>query len=420
MILFLDNYRGFSNTLVPFQDVTFLVGENSTGKTSILELIKILSGHELFFFDQFSSEALANFTDIVSRDSKNSEFFTIGAVNKSPMGMLGFAVTFKNNAGTPVATQACYYRSGRLVFLKRNKKGVVEYLIKKLHELSSEIALSKKIFNRYWRNIDWDSVNLPLEVVRRSPQGLLFAANLLVADEVEPESAFFMPSVLYPDPVWIAPIRSKPQRTYDAHATPYSPEGAHTPYQIKKSLSKRQNRFAKYINTFGKASGLYEAVRVHQFMDDSDQGPFELEIILNGKTRNINSVGYGVSQSLPVITEVFLHDKLSHFLIQQPEVHLHPRAQSALGDLIFDAARFEEKKLIIETHSDYILDRFRSNYRFLKNRKVTSTVLFFTRSKFGNRVTEIQIKPNGEYSSTQPRAFRNFFIQEQLRILRMS
>ena len=39
--IYVDNYRGFSKTLVPIGEVNFLVGENSTGKTSILGLIKL-------------------------------------------------------------------------------------------------------------------------------------------------------------------------------------------------------------------------------------------------------------------------------------------------------------------------------------------------------------------------------------------
>ncbi|MBF0473108.1 MAG: AAA family ATPase, partial [Nitrospirae bacterium] len=41
--LYLDNFRGFKKTYIPIKDINFLVGENSTGKTSILGLIKKIS-----------------------------------------------------------------------------------------------------------------------------------------------------------------------------------------------------------------------------------------------------------------------------------------------------------------------------------------------------------------------------------------
>ena len=47
--------------------------------------------------------------------------------------------------------------------------------------------------------------------------------------------------------------------------------------------------------------------------------------------RNLIDVGYGVSQALPVLTELLREDCSPVFLLQQPEVHLHPSAQAALG-----------------------------------------------------------------------------------------
>ena len=50
------------------------------------------------------------------------------------------------------------------------------------------------------------------------------------------------------------------------------------------------------------------------------------------------------------------------FLLQQPEVHLHPQAQAALGTLFCQVAA-GGRQLIIETHSDYIIDRVRMDVR---------------------------------------------------------
>ena len=66
-------------------------------------------------------------------------------------------------------------------------------------------------------------------------------------------------------------------------------------------------------------------------------------------------VGYGVSQILPLLVEL-LSDDESIFLLQQPEVHLHPSAQAALGSLFCRSAA-SGLQLIVETHSDYIVDR---------------------------------------------------------------
>ena len=50
------------------------------------------------------------------------------------------------------------------------------------------------------------------------------------------------------------------------------------------------------------------------------------------------------------------------FLLQQPEVHLHPSAQAALGSLFCQVAA-AGKQLIVETHSDHVIDRIRMDVR---------------------------------------------------------
>jgi predicted ATPase len=69
---------------------------------------------------------------------------------------------------------------------------------------------------------------------------------------------------------------------------------------------------------------------------------------------SIADVGLGVSQALPVI--VALHTAMSgqFVYIEQPEIHLHPRAQSMMAEVLADAA-IQGKRLIVETHSSLLL-----------------------------------------------------------------
>ena len=53
--LYLDNYKGFVKTFIPFLDVNFFVGENSTGKTAILNLLNILSTPSFWISPEFNN-----------------------------------------------------------------------------------------------------------------------------------------------------------------------------------------------------------------------------------------------------------------------------------------------------------------------------------------------------------------------------
>lgn len=76
---------------------------------------------------------------------------------------------------------------------------------------------------------------------------------------------------------------------------------------------------------------------------------------------DITDVGFGISQILPVIIQGFLANKNTTTIIEQPEIHLHPKMQADLADLFIDIidTNKKAKKLIIETHSEYLLKRLR-------------------------------------------------------------
>jgi len=230
---------------------------------------------------------------------------------------------------------------------------------------------------------------------------------------------FFNPPIFNNELAWLAPVRSKPKRTYDAYKSDYSPEGDHTPYLIKRILDKESSAkdFKKFSEEIGKESGLFEGISVKQYGRGATS-PFELDVIINNKPLSVCSVGYGVSQSLPVFVELFSRAKNTWFAIQQPEVHLHPKAQAALGSVFFSLASSEGKKFFIETHSDYAIDRFRISYRKSKEAtKPEAQILYFERKGNGNTIYQLEIGPDGELPSDQPEGYRSFFVKEEMQLL---
>ncbi len=69
---------------------------------------------------------------------------------------------------------------------------------------------------------------------------------------------------------------------------------------------------------------------------------------------NIADVGFGVSQALPVVVALHIAEPGQLVYIEQPELHLHPRAQHTLAEILADAA-LAGKRVVIETHSDLVL-----------------------------------------------------------------
>ena len=74
--------------------------------------------------------------------------------------------------------------------------------------------------------------------------------------------------------------------------------------------------------------------------------------------QDLTHVGVGVSQVLPILVMCLLADEDSTLVFEQPELHLHPRVQTLLGDFFLSMALCN-KQCIVETHSEYLIDRLR-------------------------------------------------------------
>jgi hypothetical protein len=87
---------------------------------------------------------------------------------------------------------------------------------------------------------------------------------------------------------------------------------------------------------------------------------FEVDVAGAGRgtTANLADVGFGVSQVLPVLVQGLLMRRGGFYLVQQPEIHLHPDAQAGLADFFIYLANYGVNT-VIETHSEYLLLRLR-------------------------------------------------------------
>lgn len=193
------------------------------------------------------------------------------------------------------------------------------------------------------------------------------------------------------------------------------------PYFLNKICQESNYKnIKKEIEKIAKKATLFKGLTSRKFYDNDDS-PFAIELSMGKNVnRNLFHLGYGVSQALPILATIsFSGVPNKVLLIQQPEVHLHPKAQVAIGDLIFDKASKKFTNFVIETHSDHIIDRFRYAQKKSKDKKVSSQVVFFARKTKGNSLYTIDIEKDGKYSEKQPKSFRDFFLKESMKLLEL-
>lgn len=128
---------------------------------------------------------------------------------------------------------------------------------------------------------------------------------------------------------------------------------------------------------------------------------------------NVADVGFGASQILPVIVEVFYAPPGSMLLVEQPEIHLHPSAQADLGDLFVEAARERGHSILVETHSEHLLSRVRTRIAEHRIDPGQVAVYYFERTRAGTRISEIQLNELGQFERWPPGFFEEGF-QEAL------
>lgn len=130
-------------------------------------------------------------------------------------------------------------------------------------------------------------------------------------------------------------------------------------------------------------------------------------------------VGFGVSQILPALVQVFYCPQGSTVWMEQPEIHLHPHVQAQLADVFISAIRAHENgrprnvQLIVETHSEYFLNRLQRRIaeEILKPDEVA--IYFATADDKGSELEELTVNEYGDITNWP----ENFFGDEMADIM---
>lgn len=414
--LYLHNYKGFVRTFIPFTDVNFFVGENSTGKTAVLNLLGLSSQFPFWFMPDFNRGPieLGYYNEIVNQNAKDKSFFEIGMELDKPFKNMGeprfFWIKFKEKDNIPVVKEYRYVAGRQSIKVSVATKSV-RCWIDNYSDETFDVWINKaKTSQAIEKKINLPDSSTPFGVIRA-----IVATQLM--DNKENEQVFDIdPSISRV--FWIEPIRAKAKRYYEMYKAYIPFDEQHAPIVLRDIFSKR-DRSSKIVSEllkFGKNSRLFDEIEINDFGKESDS-PFSINIHYDSLPVRITNVGYGVAQILPIAVDI-LATKRSKLAIQQPEVHLHPKAQAAFGDLVYYSATENKNTFYIETHSDYTINRFRINlFNSKDTNKVTGQVLFFERTENGTKVTPLRFNSSGQYPENVPASFSQFFIDEELKLL---
>lgn len=165
---------------------------------------------------------------------------------------------------------------------------------------------------------------------------------------------------------FIAPLRESPQRYYisDRDVFDVGVSGENTVLLFAKNQKRKKTNIAEPLSSEDsfrinhvdmRISGL-----VQKWMNYFELGTLTLTgnkiLQMNVDGHNIVDVGFGVSQTVPIIVQALIMKKDETLILEQPEIHLHPQMQMRMADFLL-AQAMSNKNMIVETHSDHIVNR---------------------------------------------------------------
>ena len=442
----LSNVRCFEGTHdIRLRPLTFFVGENSTGKTTALACIQALGNclsiqnrQNNINFNQAPYQ-LGTFENIARNgQEKFSEFqlgFTFLVENQIEIKLLVNLREMENSTDVDIQSVKLTIPKGE-VLLKFPTTKEDEEEKQLIFGYRSSTDAGKDYFDVSFPYIPWltsPSTRIGTLVVslmqgKNSIEQTKLREFLLdffseiktvlgyASSEVQSDFDYLLFSKIYSFP----PIRSKPKRTLDPIKDSENSEEneiAVTLVNLYRSKHKNWIQLKHNLDKFGENSGLFKEIDVKE-LGNSKSDPFELQAkIGNGPFVNLIDVGYGINQILPILVRVFSTDShCTTFLLQQPELHLHPKGQAALATLLIAVYQNLRHSFIIETHSENLINRTRIEIRKGKIDPNDVSLVYFEPQVNKIKIHNIEFNQIGEMLDV-PDSYREFFSKESFRLL---
>ncbi len=437
----LTNYKSYENTTINLKPITLLCGGNSSGKTAILKSILLMKqsfeasgGNYLLINGSYTNNGLfsnirrhtgsdtyaqgmgismsfninkdnSSFKDLcksIGMAHKQDEFekFEIHAsfqfIENSSIPQVGEIESSTISLITHYDSNAKFYSgNSRTTTINMNQCSDDHHYTINLQHFPTPLYAGKKGDYPY-EHIDdnWDDCTCYF-------RGMQLVS--LYKDQLSKKATSALP-VLYTifrvlasefDKVeYIGPLRETPLRQYfiqDVYSE-IGVKGENTAHYLGLFGETNINtplpgsQVTKTIKLKDAVSQWANALGIEQVSINTTNIPgTKLTQIMIGE-QNIVDVGFGVSQVLPILVEGLTMAEGNTLILEQPEIHLHPKMQMDIADFLIMIAK-QNKHLIVETHSDHIINRMIR--RALENEVLRDMIGIYYVEKNADKISDL-------------------------------
>lgn len=389
----IQNFKGWQDTgSIRMAPISLFFGTNSSGKSSIGQFLMMLKqtaespDRKMVFYPggRNSAVQLGSYQEMVFRrdPSKKIRFEYDWILPSSE----SFKDTLSNKSYTYDEIQ--FNAEVELVNKDRHTLSIdnFQYALKKAEEEVLSIGIKQKNDSESDYTVDskgfslkrnqgrpWDP-DPPVRFYGFPDDVVAYYKNANFVQSLNLQHEKIFRSISY-----LGPLRIKAERLYswtgmEHESVGYAGENTVTAIlaardrkiNLLKQRAKRASPakpFEQIIAMKLKEMGLIEDFRVKPISEQRQE--YEVDIRTRGSRDwvDLPDVGVGIPQVLPVLVQCFYAPDNSIIIMEQPEIHLHPSAQSALADVMIDVIHSRENgkdrniQLIIETHSEHFLRR---------------------------------------------------------------
>ncbi len=386
--IYLENFKCFNEISVETSKITLLTGANSSGKSSLMYgVLGAIQSREFPF--QFSPNGkyvrMGDFGEIIHQHKQDTDI-KIDYEIESFEGIITIKTQWIANKQRNLPelkrleVNSDYYsiiiekiKKYDLKFQyfqeKDSNKGIrTPELIKKLMTSIDSILIE---FNKVGENDKSKESEKLFKNYSNVKNNIHFKFNTLedLENTIKTKGNFYLDNIItslkrtftsYDDKLnYISSFRLYPERTYyetskfDLKVGKFGENYEDQIIAWETQKSPKYKELLKIMNNLG----LFYEIKTRRL----DGGRYEILIRnkSNGIWSSISDVGFGISQFLPIIVADIQLGKGSTLFIAQPEIHLHPSVQAQFADYIIERITKDNKRYIIETHSEYLINRLR-------------------------------------------------------------
>lgn len=434
----IKNFKCYSDIELELSKITLLTGANSSGKSSLIySILGTIQSREFPF--QFSPNGkyvnMGDFTEIVHNHDKlktisieyhldeQTEEKIITNWKIDPRRDLPFLVSLEASSifymlkiekVRKYSLDFKYFREKDPAKELRSPE-ILSKVLSNVHKLLGEVLVSKygknenlksnelKKYGNVKENISLKFTNLEELKTILKQDGNYYLDNI-----VSSISNFFKN---YDDKLnYISSFRLFPERTYyetSKFDLKVGKFGENYEDQIIAWETNKDPNYKKLCEIL-KELGLLEEIKSKRLAG----GRYEILVRnkKNGIWSSITDVGFGISQFLPIIVADLQLGNDSTLYIAQPEIHLHPKIQAQFADYIVNRINKDQKKYIIETHSEYLINRLRLSICEDKIEEESVSIVYIENNGTAAKDHKIKFLKNGQIINAPESFFDTYMI----------